>query len=164
MMRSNRGHRAMDFHLNLNTETVAETRPGKPLIVSPQATIGEVFLLLQEHRTGSVLICRESVLIGIFTERDALKLMANGCDFHAPIATVMTSRPVTVHMHETVSSAINRMASGGLRRLPMVNDVGKPIGMVKVSGILRYLVEHFPRAIYTLPPEPKPRMTERDGA
>ena len=154
----------MDFHLNLNTETVAETHPSKPLSVSPQTTVGEVFALLKRERTGGVLICREGILVGIFTERDALKLMAGTCDMQAPIATVMTPRPVTVHQHETVSSAINRMASGGYRRLPMVNDTGKPIGIVKVSGILRYLVEHFPRAIYTLPPEPKRTSPERDGA
>jgi len=154
----------MDFQLNLNNETVEETHPSKPLVVSPQATVREVFELLRTERTGGVLVCREGVLVGIFTERDALKLMAQGGDFNAPIATVMTPRPVTVHMHETVSSAINRMASGGYRRLPMVNDMGRPIGMVKVSGILRYLVEHFPRAIYTLPPEPKQIPKERDGA
>jgi CBS domain-containing protein len=154
----------MDFQLNLNTETVAETHPSKPLAVSPQTSIAEVFELLKRERTGSVLICREGVLVGIFTERDALKLMADSADVQAPIASVMTTRPVTVHVHETVSSAINRMASGGYRRLPMVNDVGRPIGMVKVSGILRYLVEHFPRAIYTLPPQPKAGHLERDGA
>lgn len=154
----------MDFHLNLNTETVDHTHPAKPLCVDPKASIGEVFKLLKSERTGGVMICREGVLVGVFTERDALKLMANGCDFNAPIATVMTSKPVTVHARETVSSAINRMASGGFRRLPMVNDTGKPIGVVKVSGILRYLVEHFPRAIYTLPPEPNQTMKERDGA
>jgi hypothetical protein len=46
----------------------------------------------------------------------------------------------------------------------MVNDTGKPIGVVKVSGILRYLVEHSPRAVYTLPPNPKRKMGDRDGA
>lgn len=154
----------MDFQLHLSSDAVAETHPGKPLSVSPQASIAEVLDLLAQERTGSVLICREGVLVGIFTERDALRLMAGDGDYHAPIATVMTPRPVTVHARETVSSAINRMASGGYRRLPMVNDTGKPIGIVKVSGILRYLVEHFPRAIYTLPPEPKRKLAERDGA
>lgn len=154
----------MDFQLNLNTDTVEQTHPSKPLCVDPQATIGEVFQLLKSERTGGVMVCREGIIVGIFTERDALKLMAGGCDFHAPIATVMTKRPVTVHAHETVSSAINRMASGGYRRVPVVNDQGRPMGMVKVSGILRYLVEHFPRAVYTLPPEPNRPLKERDGA
>lgn len=154
----------MDFQLNLNSDTVELTHPAKPLCVEPKATIGEVFQLLKSERTGGIMVCRDGVIVGIFTERDALKLMASGCDFNAPIATVMTVRPVTVHAHETVSSAINRMASGGYRRLPMVNDNGRPIGVVKVSGILRFLVEHFPRAIYTLPPEPNQPLKERDGA
>lgn len=154
----------MDFDLNLNTDTVDHTHPGKPLCVEPKATIGEVFQLLKTERTGGVMVCRDGVIVGVFTERDALKLMANGCDFNAPIATVMTMRPVTVHARETVASAINRMASGGYRRLPMVNDSGRPIGVVKVSGLLRYLVEHFPRAVYTLPPQPNQPVKERDGA
>ncbi len=154
----------MDFHLNLNTETVDETHPGKALSVDPKATIGQVLQLLRSERTGGVLICREGVLVGVFTERDALKLMVNGCDFNAPIATVMTAKPVSVHANETVASAIHKMASGGYRRLPIVNDGGKPTGIVKVSGILRFLVEHFPRAIYALPPSPKQAFTERDGA
>jgi CBS domain-containing protein len=154
----------MDFQLNLSTDTVDLTHPGKPLCVESKATIGEVFELLKAERTGVVMVCREGVIVGIFTERDALKLMASGCDFHAPIATVMTTRPMTVHARETVGSAINRMASGGYRRLPLVSDTGKPIGVVKVSGILRYLVEHFPRAIYNLPPEPNQPVKDRDGA
>ncbi|HTN77626.1 MAG TPA: CBS domain-containing protein [Pirellulaceae bacterium] len=154
----------MDFQLNLNTDTVELTHPGKPLLVGPQTSIAEVLELLKAQNTGSVLVCRDGVLVGVFTERDALRVMASGCDFQAPIATVMTPRPVTVHARETISSAINRMASGGYRRLPMVNDRGRPIGMLKVSGILRYLVEHFPRAIYTLPPEPHQSAKERDGA
>jgi CBS domain-containing protein len=154
----------MDFQLNLSTDTVEATHPGKPLCVDALSTIGEVFELLKSERTGVVMVCREGLLVGIFTERDALKLMAAGCDFHAPIATVMTTKPATVQAHETVGSAINRMASGGYRRLPLVSEGGKPIGVVKVSGILRYLVEHFPRAIYTLPPEPNQPVKDRDGA
>jgi hypothetical protein len=36
--------------------------------------------------------------------------------------------------------------------------------VVAVGGIVHYLVEHFPQAIYTLPPEPGKRYMQREGA
>ena len=37
-------------------------------------------------------------------------------------------------------------------------------GVLKVSGILHYLVEHFPKVVYTLPPEPHHKTAAREGA
>jgi hypothetical protein len=63
-----------------------------------------------------------------------------------------------------VGKAIGLMSAGGFRRLPIVDDQGKPVGLLKVSGILHYLVEHFPKVVYTLPPAPHHKMGEREGA
>ena len=67
----------MSFHLSLNTESVTAAYPDEPLLVSPDSTVGDVLRLLRAHRTGSVLVCEESQLLGIFTERDALAWMAS---------------------------------------------------------------------------------------
>jgi hypothetical protein len=36
--------------------------------------------------------------------------------------------------------------------------------MLKVAGILNYLVEHFPKVVYTLPPDPHYKPNDREGA
>ena len=154
----------MDFHLHLNTETIDHTHVSEPLSVSPETSAREVIEALASRNTGSMLICRDGVLLGIFTERDALKLIAQGGDFDAPIEKSMTRQPVTLQACDTVGAAINTMAKGGYRRLPIVDAQGQPVGMVKVSGILHYLVEHFPKVIYTLPPQPHHTMQQREGA
>ena len=79
-------------------------------------------------------------------------------------SAVMTRDPVMLRADDTVGHAINAMTHGGYRRLPIVDDRGKPLGIIKVEGILRYLVEHFPMVIYTLPPKPHYTTQEREGA
>jgi len=152
------------FRLSLNTETVAATRPMQPLAVEPDTPVRDVLALLKAQNAGSVLICREGKLVGIFTERDALSLMASNADLSVPIENVMTCDPATVRAEDTVGHAIRGMAEGGYRRLPIVDDSNQPTGIVKVSGVVHFLVEHFPDTIYNLPPKPNPITQEREGA
>ncbi len=156
----------MDLQRNLSGETVDRTEPAPAEAVSfePTQTVREVLHRLKELRTGAALICRDGVLVGIFTERDGLKLLAEGADLDVPIEQVMISNPVTVSTETTVSEAIAKMSSGGYRRMPIVDGDGRPTGLVKVSGILHYLVQHFPNLVYTLPPQPHHATQEREGA
>jgi CBS domain-containing protein len=139
-------------------------RQDEPLCVEPEVTVHEVLNRLKEYKKGSVLICRGGKLQGVFTERDALRLMARGADLSAPIETVMTADPVTTSVSETVGAAIHKMAVGGYRRLPVVDDAGTPVGLLRVNHILHYLVEHFPEVVYNLPPKPHHTTQEREGA
>ena len=119
---------------------------------------------MKQENKAAVLICRDEALIGIFTERDALKMMATAANFDVPITDVMTLNPISLSPRGSVGAAISKMAQGGYRRLPIVDDQGRPQGLVKVEGILHYLVEHFPSVIYNLPPEPHHATQAREGA
>lgn len=154
----------MDFQLNLNAETVAHLEALSPLCVEPAMTVRDVLHMLQTRRRSTVLICRDGQLVGIFTERDALKQMATEADLEAPIEEAMTRDPVVVLPEDSVGDAIAKMSRGGYRRLPIVDRDGVPTGVLSVRQILRYLVEHFPAAIYTLPPTPDEAIKDREGA
>jgi CBS domain-containing protein len=54
------------------------------------------------------------------------------------------------------------MEEGGYRHLPVVDQAGRPLGVLSVKRIVHYLVEHFPSTIYNLPPDPNafPRRAE----
>jgi CBS domain-containing protein len=154
----------MDFELNLHVEKVAAIEPAAPLAVEPGTPVRDIMELLKAQDSGSVMICRDGALVGIFTERDALKLMARGADMNVPIETVMSANPVTIRSADAVGKAIKMMSQGGYRRLPIVDDEGRPQGLLKTSHIVHYLVEHVPEAVYNLPPEPDPVMEQREGA
>ncbi len=163
------GNRGVDVELSLTTQLIHEAPIVEPLIVGPETTIRDVLRRLQELRTGSVLICQDEQLLGIFTERDALQLMAQSCRqgesvFDAPIEEAMISPAVTLTPQSSVASAIRKMSEGGYRRLPVVDAENRPQGMLTVSGIVHYFVDHFPETVYNLPPDPKPAPQEREGA
>lgn len=154
----------MNFQLNLNTETVDQCHPAEPLCLAPAASVREALRQMKELNRGAVLVCQDQIVIGIFTERDALKMMAAGASFDVPLQQFMTPDPVVLDARDTVGKAITMMAQGGYRRLPIVDDQGRPTGIVTVEGIMHYLVEHFPAVIYNLPPEPHHAIHEREGA
>lgn len=154
--------------LSLSTDLVTQAYPDQPLAVAIDATVGEVLELMRAQRGSCVLICSDNSdgcrLEGIFTERDALRWMAAGGDLHTNIRISMTRTPVVLPATATVGAAIDLMSQRGLRHLPIVDEQGTPQGVVAVGGIVHYLVEHFPQAIYTLPPEPGKRYLHREGA
>ena len=66
----------MVFQLHLDTETVEHIDLPTPFCVTPDVSVREVLERMKEERRGSALICRDEKLVGIFTERDSLQLMA----------------------------------------------------------------------------------------
>ncbi len=157
------------FHLRLDSETVADVVSANPVCVDHQATLREVLRTLRSLSRGCALVCEQGKLIGIFTERDALRLFAQigAGKLHLldqPIGSLMVPNPVTISTSATVAEAIRIMSTRGFRRLPVVDEQGKPVGVLKVTAILHYFVEHFPKFVYTLPPNPHHVLQGREGA
>ena len=155
---------SVDFQLSLESEGVASAYPDQPLATHAEDSIANVLQLLRAQRTGAVVICDGPKIVGIFTERDALKMMAKGGDLSAPVRTVMSSPPATIASTATVADAIRMMAEGAFRHLPIVDKDLSPTGVLAVHGIVRYLVDHFPETVYNLPPDPKAAPKAREGA
>jgi CBS domain-containing protein len=133
------------FKLHLDTETVGQMDVPPPLCVEPNVTVRSVLEQLKQEMRGCVVICRDS-------------------DLDAPIESVMTRNPATIAATDTVEAAIAKMSQGGYRRLPVLDGEGHPVGLFKVSAILRYLVQHFPKFVYNLPPHPEHTTQDREGA
>ena len=92
-----------------------------------------------------------------------MRLLASGQDLDCSVDSVMTPNPVTLRPTDTIGTAVARMSANGYRRLPIVDDEGCPSGLVNVAGIVHWLVQHFPEAVYNLPPVSKPVIREREG-
>ena len=159
----------MDFQLSLQSEPVSSAYPDEPLATTSASTVGEVMQLLRAQRTGAVLICESNdgepeKLVGIFTERDALRAMADGSDLKRPVSEVMATEVMSVERTTSVGETIKRMADGGYRHAPVLDTDGRPVGVVATAGIVHYLVDHFPETIYNLPPKPTRTQADREGA
>jgi CBS domain-containing protein len=154
----------VDFQLHLETDTVEQASPSPAVCAAPEESIRNVLRMLREARSGAAMICRDEKLQGICTERDLLRVLAAEGNLSASISTVMVREPVTLKPHDSLATAINLMSGRGVRHVPIVDAGGRILGVLSASGILHYLVQHFPKVVYTLPPAPHHKTQEREGA
>jgi CBS domain-containing protein len=155
----------MELARNLKVESVSRLRAAAALCLAPEQTVAEAVAIMRQHRVGYVLVCQGGRVEGIFTERDLLRrVLAEGRPLSAPLSEVMTRDPVTVQAGEPIGQVVGRMQEGGYRHLPVVDCVGRPVGVLSVKRIVQYVVEHFPSTIYCLPPDPEVFPLQREGA
>ena len=109
-----------------------------PQIVDAETDVG--VLIEKMHREGidCVLVTENGELAGIFTDRDALlKLAGRGLE-HLPVRDFMTEDPVVLRHDDPIAVAIHKMAIGGFRPVPIVED-GRPIAVVSAPDIFRHI-------------------------
>jgi CBS domain-containing protein len=66
----------------------------------------------------------------------------------------MTADPATLGIDDAIVYALNKMGVGGFRHVPLVDDDKRPVGIISVRHIVRYVVDFFAREVMNLPPEP----------
>ena len=143
----------MELARNLRVDSVSRLRPTAPLSVAPEQPVAVAVALMRRHRVGCVLVCSKGRLVGLFTERDLMRrVLAEGRPLSLTMAECMTPDPVVVAPKESIRAAVRRMEEGGYRHLPVVDDLGRPVGVLSVKRIVHYLVEHFPSTIHNQPP------------
>jgi CBS domain-containing protein len=118
-----------------------------PLTVRKDASVQEAAKVMFNNRVGSVLVVDEDgKLTGIVTERDLVYLVASGKLHLAseyPVWEIMTENPVTANPNETVEDALLRMKEINVRHLPVVDEDGKPVGVVSIRDILSYMIDYL---------------------
>lgn len=101
-----------------------------PLILSGDANVKQACALMGERRAGSVMIAdKDGKLAGIFTGRDAVRVLGTGKTGATRLSEVMTQNPDTLAPDQTAIDALRLMWDGGYRHLPVVKD-GKILGIV----------------------------------
>jgi len=100
-------------------------------------------LRMLEEGVGSVAVCEDGRLVGIFTERDVLALSGDGTDLDAVrVGDVMTRDPFTVDAGVAVLDAARLMGEKKIRHLPVVEG-DHLLGMVGIRDVLGSLVERL---------------------
>lgn len=155
----------MNLRDNLRRDAVRALRVLEPVEMEANGTVGGAIARMQHDASGCVIVTRDGRPVGIFTERDVwTQIVLNHQSLETPLSQLMTSPPQTVREGESVESVIRRMHGGGFRHMPVVNEEGILQGVISVKRIIEYLVEHFPSAVFNLPPDPGQRQLAREGA
>ena len=106
-----------------NRELAYIIKDQKPLVLSSDETARAACRCMWERWSGSVLVIDERQrLSGIFTGRDAVRLLARGEDGSTPLAKAMTRNPVTIGPTGRAIDALCAMSEGGFRHVPVTED------------------------------------------
>jgi CBS domain-containing protein len=139
----------------------------QPVTVPPGTSLAECVRAIQRTGTGdSVFVCDASGrLVGVLTERDIFGRIVGGTiDLREPVERLMTTEPRTLDLDDTIRDAIVLMRTGRYRNVPMVDEAGNLVGVVRQADIIKFLAESFPEELLNLPPRPHQRMQEPEGA
>ena len=142
----------------LLADTVRLLAPSEPLrFKADQSVARAIAAMVQNRRAAVVIVDDADRLIGIFTERDVLtRVMGAGrVARDTLLADVMTPEPESLRPDDRICYAINRMHTGGFRSLPLIDEAGRPIGIITVNDVVRWLAEIFPEAVLNLRPGDK---------
>lgn len=136
-------------------DTIAALEPAEPICLPETATVAEAISRMLERRQAGVLIVDEAGrLTGIFTERDVLTRVAGVPRDAARTALheVMTPRPEALSATDRIAYAVHSMSVAGYRTVPLVDAQHRPVGVVTVSDVIRWLAHLHPEAVLNLPP------------
>ena len=112
------------------------TRPGLPA-VEPEDHLADVARRMRHDRVGAVAVMAAGRLIGIITERDLMRAVADGVDpERASASERMTPDPLTIDRDELATTAAERMIELGVRHLPVVED-DAVVGVISARDLLR---------------------------
>ena len=115
---------------------VGDIITGKVFSVPPTATVAEAADTMVKGRVGSAVVIDGPWLLGIFTERDALRVAAAGVDPSTTgVKDWMTKDPMTVDPDTDSDDAAAVMATEGFRHLPVVEG-DSVIGVVSLRDVL----------------------------
>ena len=91
------------------------------------------------RRTGAVMIVDAlGRLTGLFTDSDLAKLLESRQDatIDGPITAVMTPRPTSIQTSSKVSEAVEMLKHRKFSELPVVDDLGNPVGMIDITDVI----------------------------
>jgi len=109
--------------------------------VAPETLVAEAIQLFGECNIRHLLVTdQEGRLAGVFSDRDALRQMARGCDpFATRVAALMRQEPVTVAVDTTVQDAIELLSFHRINCLPVIDADRRVQGVLTTTDLLTTL-------------------------
>ena len=137
--------------------------PKNPASVAPGEPAGKALETMASKNLGALLVVEGGKVVGIFSERDALKKgLYQGGRGDRPVREFMTANPDCLTPLDPIALAMNRMGVGGYRHVPLVDSGHRPVGLLVMRDVVRYILAFFPTEALNCPPHSEVDPPERN--
>jgi PAS domain S-box-containing protein len=129
-------------HSFLKFPSLDEIIDREPLRVTLDTPALKAIALMSQHEVSCILIVEESQLLGMLTERDALKLCFSDVDLSsANIAQVMTQGAIAIEYSELTdaATALSLLQQHRTNHLAILDERGQLFGLITSESICRFL-------------------------
>ena len=134
-----------EIESKLLTDVLQQLKPSSPITVSPQATVADAIKIMADKGVGCVMVAEGDKLLGVFTERDVLRKVAHRWAevWKNPVSEFMTADPESLTGDAPIGFAVNLMAVGGYRHVPIIEN-DKLTGIISVRDVMSYMSKWYP--------------------
>lgn len=118
-------------------QTVRDVMTADPIVLDATTNLTEASGTMRDGDIGAVLVQRDGALCGIVTDRDVVvRAVAEGRDpASTRLGDICSRELTTVTASDTAQNAARVMREKAVRRLPVVEDGGKPVGIVSLGDL-----------------------------
>ena len=123
---------------------IKDLDPRAPVTASPSESLRSAARRLIEEEIGALVVYGSVGPIGIFSERDLARAIADDVDVELEqVKDYMTQAPLLVDQDEAITTGISRMNEFGVRHLIVTED-GDVVGVVSMRDVVRHLDAKVP--------------------
>jgi CBS domain-containing protein len=114
-----------------------------PTTCQTTSSLSEAARAMRDESIGDVLVCDDTQrLVGIVTDRDlVVRGLANGDIEGLTLADVCSNELTTVSVDTPASEVVRLMTDRAVRRVPVVEGNGRPVGIVSLGDLAAQLDE-----------------------
>ena len=116
---------------------VIESMTKRPVVVKPDISLVDSAKKMLKENVGSLIVKNKGEAVGIVTEQDLIRIIANKLDTEkTKIKDVMSKNLIGIDPNADIYEAIVKMNKENVRRLPVINKNNKLVGLLTVKDIL----------------------------
>jgi len=113
-----------------------------PYLCGPDTSIVEAATAMEGSDLGSLAVVEGMKLLGVVTERDIRRAVADGVHLDAThVSEIMSGDPDTFDPDLDVWDAAAWIVESGYRHMPVVDDEGALLGVISIRALLKSLVD-----------------------
>lgn len=124
-----------------NVRSILQAKSNQVISVSPETLVSTALELMAEKNVGALVVVKDGVLAGIFSERDfARKIISKGkTALESTVNDLMTSIVFTVTPEQSIEECMAAMTAKRIRHLPVLEN-HRLIGVISIGDVVKAVI------------------------